>query len=448
MRRPFRVKHSVPLLAVSLLGAGDLFAQAGTQPPAPVPVTRIEERVGGSDMDSPRAVSLSIAQPIAIREALLLLVTGTPFSIVTTENVEGLFSGELKDLSLRQALEAVLFPRGLDYSVDGTVIRVYPQRPVMRLFDVSYLNVRRDWQRETHSRSSPDGQSAVDASAASAARFFDEVEKGVNALLSTAGHAHLDRHNGIVQVTDVAERLDRIGVYLETVHGRAVRQVRLEARVFEVTLNDTAAHTIDWKAVAQRSGEAWVSSLSTAVGVRIVDFTNVLRAIGEQGAVRMLAAPQVLAMNNQPALMRVGTQDVFFTTAAAVGAGGGVERTTTPETVLEGLTMTLTPQIAPDGLVQVAVAPTVTEKTGEARSRQGERVPVLSISEAETLLRVRDGEAVVLSGFLRERSKIVPGQGIGGFFGTQTTASVRAELVILLKVSIVSPAAPLTAEVK
>ena len=446
MRRSFRVKRPVPLLAVCLLGAGDVFAQAGSQPPGPLPVTRLDER-GVADLDTPRAVSLSIAQPIPIREALLLLVTGTPFSIVSTEEAEGLFSGELKDLSLRQALESVLFPRGLDYSVDGTVIRVHPQRPVMRLFDVGYLDVRREWHRTARTSSSPTREAAAEVTASSRGNFFDEIQKGVAALLSSTGQAHVDRHSGVVQVTDLPERLDRIALYLETVHGRAVRQVRLEARIFEVTLNDTAAHTIDWKAVADRSGEGWVSSLKTAVGVRVGDFTNVLRAIGEQGTVRMLAAPQVTAMNNEPAVMRVGTQDVFFTTATAAAAGGGVERLTTPVAVLEGLTMTLIPQIAADGIVQLGVSPTFAEKVGEARSRQGERVPVMTISEADTLVRLRDGEAVVLSGFLQQRTKTLQAQGMSGFFGAQTKASVRAELVILLKVSIVSPRA-LTAEVK
>lgn len=440
MRRPFRVVHSVPLLAVSLLGVADAFGQAGAQPPAPAPVTRIEERAGAADLDAPRAVSLTISQPLALREALLLLVTGTPFSIVTGEHVDGSFSGELKDLSLRQAIEAVLFPRALAYSVEGTVIRVYQQRPVMRLFDVSYLNVRRGWQRTVRSSSSPDKQAAADVHTSVAGSFFDDIEKGVHALLSSAGQAHVDRHNGVVQVTDLPERLDRIGLYLETVHVRAVRQVRLEARVLEVTLTDAAAHAIDWTAVAQQSGEPWALRAGAA-GVRVADFTNVLKAIGEQGTVRMLAAPQIVAMNNEPTLMRLGTQDVFFTTAASEGRGGA-ERLTTPVPMLEGLTMTITPQIAADGIVHLGVSPTLAEKTGDARSRQGERVPVMNISETDTLVRLRDGEAVVFSGFLQERTRTKQGEGIGGFFGTQTKETVKSELVILLKATIVTPAAP------
>ena len=440
MRRPLRVTRSLPLLAVGLLGVAEAFPQSGAQPPPPLPVTRIEDRLAPVDLDTPRTVSLTIAQPLP-------LVTGTPFSIVTSENVDGSFSGELKDLSMRQAIEAVLFPRGLDYSIDGTVIRVHAQRAAMRLFDVSYLNVRRDWQRGVRSTVGVGGEPpAAEMSSAVSGNFFDEIEKGVNALLSPAGRAHVDRHNGVVQVTDVSERLDRVALYLETVHLRAVRQVRLEARVFEVTLSDPAALSIDWQTVASRSGESWIAGRGAAAGVRVADFTNVLKALGEQGSVRMLAAPQVVAMNNEPAVMRMGTQDVFFTTTTAAAVGGGAERISTPVALVEGFTMTVVPQIAADGVVHLSVSPTLTERTGESRSRQGDRVPVMSISEADTLVRVRDGEAVVISGLLQDRTKTKQGEGLAGFFGSQTKETVRSELVILIKATVVTAAAAAAGE--
>ena len=73
-----------------------------------------------ADLDGPRRVSLTISRPMPLRDLLLLLVNGTPLSLVNDEAVDGTFIGDLKDLTMRQALEAVLFPRGLDYDVQGT----------------------------------------------------------------------------------------------------------------------------------------------------------------------------------------------------------------------------------------------------------------------------------------------------------------------------------------
>ena len=87
------------------------------------PVTRIDDRARFADLDGPRLVSLSVSRPMPLQSLLLLLVNGTPFSLVSDEAVSGTFSGDLKDLTMRQALEAVLFPRDLDYDVQGTTVR-------------------------------------------------------------------------------------------------------------------------------------------------------------------------------------------------------------------------------------------------------------------------------------------------------------------------------------
>lgn len=405
-----------------------------------LPVTRLDERTGIADLDSPHAVSLTIGQPLPIKNVLLLLVRGTAFSLVVDEAVDGSFSGELKDLTLRQALDAVLTPQGLAYTADGNLLTVHRPKPSTRFFDVSYLNIRREWRRGISGGSSLPGQPAsVDFSASTGGSYFDEVDRGVAALLSSRGRAHVDRRSGLVQVTDFEERLDRVATYLETMHTRAVRQVRLSARVLEVALGDEGAQAIDWKAVAERSGQPWDAS-GRGAGVLVNDFSAVVSALGEQGRVRTLASPQVLAMNNEPAIMRVGTRDVYFTTATAAAD----DRRSMPSAMMHGLTMTITPHIDAGGMVQLSVSPTYTQKTGDSRSRQGDSVPVVSVAEADTLVRIRDGESILLTGLLQERTTTAPSHGLAGVFGAQRKETVRTELVILLHASIVTPGAPPT----
>ena len=91
---------------------------------------------------------MNVTRPMPLGELLLLLVNGTPLSLVTDNDVTGTFTGDLKDLSMRQALEAVLFPRGFDYDVQGTLVRVFPRKVVTRLFILNSVNVRRTLQRD------------------------------------------------------------------------------------------------------------------------------------------------------------------------------------------------------------------------------------------------------------------------------------------------------------
>lgn len=430
-----------------LQGAGDQPSSGPflPQPPRPgelpvLPATQLADRAA-PDLDGPRRIALSLARPMPLRDMLLLLVNGTPFSLVTDSTVEGTFVGDLKDLTMRQALEAVLFPRGLDYDVQGTLIRVSAHRPETRLFHVNLVNQHRTWQR-TAEGAGPDGRSARISTAGGGDRFED-LETGVRSLLSEGGRVHIDRASGVVQVTDLPDRLDAAGTYLESIELRSLRQVRLDARVFEVTLNDAAAGGIDWSAAGTAGG---LSAAPGPAGQPVGDPAALMKALARQGTVAMIAAPQVLAMNNEPAVMRVGTRRAFFETTSAPDGRGRTQRSSSASTLLEGLTLVVTPQLAGDGAVQLSVAPSYAEKTGETKSAAGDVYPVMRVAEADTVLRVRDGQTIVLSGFLRDRTRSRPGTGLAAYFGASAHETVKSELVILLTPAVIAPASQIAAQ--
>jgi type II secretory pathway component GspD/PulD (secretin) len=78
----------------------------------------------------------------------------------------------------------------------------------------------------------------------------------------------------------------------------------------------------------------------------------------------------------------------------------------------------------------------------------GETFPVLRINEADMMVRVRDGETIVLSGFLENRETTRATTGLAAMFGTHPRTTVKSELVILLTPSIVGPGVPATAAAK
>jgi type II secretory pathway component HofQ len=353
------------------------------------------------DLETAGAVSLSIADPIPIQDALRLLVRGTPFSIALGDGVEGTFSGELKDLALRQALDAMLGPQSLDFTLSGRLITVHPRRPVMRIFDVSYLNVRREWRRTVRGGAPVSNQAAAaELSAWAGTSYYDEIERGIVSLLSPQGRAHVDRRSGIVQVVDYDDRLQRMGTYLDTVHVRAMRQVHLSARVVEVTLSNPS-QGLDWAALAARGGP-WAAR-DRAVGVPADDFGRMLSALAAQGTVRTLASPRVQAMNNEPALMRVSTHDVQFRTETA--DGDSEDPADPADTALHAFTMTITPHIDASGMVQLSVSPSFTGTTGDSRPL-GAVGPVVT-AETDTVVRIRDGESIVLAGLQAGRRELV-----------------------------------------
>jgi MSHA biogenesis protein MshL len=491
---PLYFRRFTYALALLLLAAGPVAAQV--QPPVlpPLAVTQLEERSRVEDLENTRPISLTFSEAVAIKDLLLLLVRDTNLSIVPDGDVEGSFVGELKNLTLRQALETILQPFALDYSVQDNVVRVFRRRVVTRIFDINYVITRRTGSRALGASTAATG-GAVAASAAGvtivgpvapvglgaaanargafgsgggssaevtgsdSGDFFAEFDNGLKTLLSADAKYNLDRKAGLLQVTDYPDRLDKVALYLEAVQLRINRQVQIEARVIEVELEEAFAAGINWNLVLRRAGNSVSLTQRLApstsgvftLGLDINDFSGLLRAFATQGKVNVLSSPKVMAMNNEPALMRVGTQDVFFVTTSQVDAVTGrlLQTTVVPTPITEGVVLSVTPQIAADGVIQMSISPSVTERTGQAVSRLGDTVPILSVREADTLVRVHPGETAVIAGLMQERIRTntakVPLLGdapiVGGLFRREERRRRKTDLVILLTPTIVTPGA-------
>lgn len=396
------------LLAQSLDPTADLADRAQAQATQragqlqTLPLVQLDERTASADLDN-RALSLTFAQSTPIKDVLLLLVRGTNLSIVPDPAIDGAFTGELKNVTVRQALDLILEPRGLGYLVDGSFIRVYRREPETRIFDINYIATERTGSSAV---GGGDGRSAATVTSTIKTDIFAELASGVRALLSDRATFNVDRKAGLVQVTDFPDRLDRVSIYLDAVRDRIHRQAQIDVRVLEIELSDEKATGINWaaagaSAAAAASGTQPASSRPAArsplTRLRVTDANRLLEMLEAQGRVTVLANPRVLTMNNEPAIVRT-----------------------------EAVTLSVTPQIAGDSHLTLSVSPLV-------------KTP--AIAESDMLARVADGETLVVSGFARDReTRERKNVGTsGGWFGRSTVVTRRrVELVILLTPSIVS----------
>jgi type II secretory pathway component GspD/PulD (secretin) len=376
--------------------AAALPASAQTPRMPTLPLTQLEERGPAADLDN-RTFTLTFAQPVPIRDLLLLLVRGTNLSLIPDPAIAGAFIGELKNVTVRRALDSILPPLGLDYRVDAGFIRVFARERDTRIYDINYIAAER-------SATSTLGGGAVDPGAISSASvstvttadLFDDLTKGVQTLLSERATFNVDRKAGLLQVTDFPERLERIADYLDAVEGRVQRQVEFDARIVEIELNDSKAPGVDWRVIA--AGMTAASSIPAAApgrrtltGLRVTDLNRFMGLLGEQGTVNAIQSNRLVTLNNEPAIVRSET-----------------------------LTLSVTPQIASDGVVMLSLTPML-------------KAP--AIAESDTLARVADGETLVISGFTRNREvRERTNLGLRGrWFGRGTVVTQkRVEILILL----------------
>ena len=285
----------------------------------------------------------------------------------------------------------------------------------------------------------------------------------------------------MIWVTDYPHNLNTVASFLETIEGSCQRQVTIQAKILEVILSDDYQQGINWRVIqglprsinlawglTDKSGTrgfpggsgGFVSGTGAtaietpgvfnimpyggifAIGAQgaEVALSDIIESISEQGDVKVLSSPTISTLNNQKAIIRVGDQDVFFITGA-VATESTVTQTVQPMTIDVGIILDVTPQIAEDGTIIMNIHPSITEKTGEKVTPDGQTTfPLLSVRETDTTVRVRDGQTIIIAGLMQEKRQAthtgVPFLQslplLGGLFRHKAETKRTSELVIMI----------------
>ena len=279
------------------------------------------------------------------------------------------------------------------------------------------------------------------------------------------GRMTINRLAGMVQVTSSAKRMKAVDRYLESLRQSVLRQVYIDVKIVEVDLTGDNSLGVDWTkidmgALQLGTGTAFNTSAAGTIvpaasatanydktfpaSFLVKNITALVTALKQQGNVRVVSQPRIRTLNNQSAIVKSGTERTFFTTETIVTTTNGtaiVNTTNTPTTVTEGVVLSVTPQISADNRIAMDVSPVVTRISGVDASPDGKsNAPRLDVKQTSTMVRVGDGETIVIGGLIQEGEeetrREVPGLGsapvIGNLFGTSFASKHRRELVIIL----------------
>lgn len=272
---------------------------------------------------------------------------------------------------------------------------------------------------------------------------------------------------GTILVTAPAAKLAEVETYIQAFEGSIHRQVAIEAKFVEVVLTHDSRFGIDWDAVVSLDGvDLTGRGTSTIGGASTVELTlsggrieTVLQALERQGEVRVLSSPRVSTLNNQRAMINVGTDEVFFTVTrqpilGPTGATIGFSTQVTPQQIAVGILLDVVPQIGPNNTITMNVRPVVTDviRVEEVRLEDGTQVraPVIDRRETDAVVRMRAGETIAIGGLMRTRHEITT-QGIpilkdipllGALFRSRQEREEQRELVIFLTPTVVAGQAP------
>lgn len=257
--------------------------------------------------------------------------------------------------------------------------------------------------------------------------FWKELEDQLKQMLSEKGKIAINKTAGIIQVTDRPPNLKNIESFITNLTEVIHRQVEIEAKICEVILNDQSHLGINWSNVIKRAtrqfdisgatkvtspigGEQVKNSAITGIftsSEKSLDAMVIIDALKEEGDIKIVSQPKVRTLNNQPALIKVGTDTpFFFRTTSYVPGGTGTTITIQeeyPALITVGTILSITPQISTNGWIIMDISPVLSSLADSRESPQKTiTAPVLDIKQSSSLVRVRDGSTVILGGLIND----------------------------------------------
>ena len=461
------------------------------------------------------SLNVSVHQ-IDAREFFMSLAVDSNENMLVHPEVTGLISLELKNVNVPLVLDAVQKVYGYDYKKTEIGYVIYPATLQTRTFKIDRLDLLRQGKSSTYvtsgqtgsSTSGSGGSSSSSMSSSSSAGglsgnqpggnnqsntsaggagartsgssittttetdFWKELDEALHALIAVDKDATvvINRQSGVVIARAKSMQLREIDNFLTTTQNQISRQVILEAKILEVTLNDSHKDGVEWSSIV-RKGLLFAPTPLAATNVYTLvansgsfvagDFTAVVSLLESQGKTNVLSSPRISTLNNQQAIIKVGEDASFVTGISAAIVSGGLTNTVTQPTPIltpyfSGIALDVTPQINDSGDITLHIHPAITEVTskdvkyniGGTLSSTTSTIPTALnvIRETDSIVKAKNGQIIVLGGLMQDR-KTENKEGVFGFsripylgslFRTDTGRNTKTELVILLKATLIS----------
>lgn len=448
------------------------------------------------------------ATEVDAKDFFQAIVRGSRYNVVIHPDVTGQISLSLNNVTLSEALTVVEEVYGYEIIRRGNVVKVFPPGIRTETIALNYLYLKRFGSSSTtinsggvsendpnsgnssngnnNSNSNNNGgnnnqsgnsgsnnqNSGINLYTENESNFWDELKESLTAFVGTGEGRSviISPQAGLVTVRALPQEITAVKKFIAATESHLHRQVIIEAKIMEVTLNDDFQQGIKWSKVLDQVGSADIvySTTGNIVGNVISntiggvntmafskktsgsDFSGVIELLQTQGNVQVLSSPRITATNNQKAVIKVG-EDEYFVTEVSSTTTTGTSTTTTPEVELtpffSGIALDVTPQISKDGSVILHVHPSVTITEEQNKTIQiGSEQLVLplaqsSVRESDTIIRAHSGEVVVIGGLIETYNIDIESKTpilgdipfLGELFKNKSQKSQKRELVIMLK---------------
>jgi type II secretory pathway component GspD/PulD (secretin) len=437
-----------------------------------------------------KKISIHISEEVSLKDVLSTLAKQAGVDLEMATAPEKGISFNAKNVPFIDVIKRIASLIKWRYHIDGACLRLEPDAPFLKNYNVQFLSLRRESKDNvsvaTKLLNSDSGvslsngsESAIQSSMTS--DFWEELATSLNIILmdepSQGGKPPFAIHkqSGILSIYATTKKHEVIGCYLKKLRKITSAQVLIEAKVVEVTLKNEYRSGINWSALKDFSGiqgmiKGMYGGAENATEGLIIkaeqdQMSGILNLMDRFGTTRTLSSPRLTVMNNQPAILKVVENQVYFnikydtyhptSKKQQIGAEPFTNVQSQIQTVPIGLILTVQPSIDLEtGEIIMALRPTISSCAGYmldpavelAALKYGQeiksKIPVVKIDEINSVLRIGN-EMVVLGGMMQEvvrnNQQGLPGlmdNPLSGLFSNKEDNRQVKELVIFLRAEI------------
>jgi type IV pilus assembly protein PilQ len=406
-----------------------------------------------------------------VRDVIKLLAAKAKINIIYGSDVTGTLTLHLSEVPFNEAFRTVLSMMGLATDQVGDNI--------LRVITPAELKAQRT--------ASSTITKVIPLNYAKAALVKTTIDS-VRTAEGRAGASSTDINTNSIIVTESLEGMLATENLINQLDQRP-RQVLIEAKLIEVSLNNELDYGIQWNyGSATTNSNGSVNTIGTTVGPTIAPATPgalpsggvttsgissaggigaggagtgvslaadkifgaltlgriannylvnaTITAAASEGKAKVLSDPKITTLNNQAANINVTTQIPYVTSNVA---STGVQ-TQTVSYVTTGIQLTVTPSINADGRILLIINPNVSQPSVTASANTQTGAPAVDTRNAQTSVLVRDGETIVIGGLisdsLQDTISKIPLLGdipvLGWLFKKKTKIRTRNELLIFV----------------
>jgi len=444
---------------------------------------------------------------VDINSFLLGLVDSTEYNLIVSPDLKLQISLQLKNVTISEVLHALTQIYPVTVKQQDNLFLVSSAETTTAVYTLDYLNIVRNGDSKTriagqsvsggsnqNNRSSDNSGgnqlsggnnvqqiNSSNVETKSETDFWKELTTSLDLIVKDEPKASVvvSPHAGIIVVRSLPQTQELIKKYLNSTQSSLNRQVIIEAKVIEVRLNDGFQAGIDWGKMGTvdwngsgsegsegvytlgQSGQILRQEVSEnplngifSLLYQTNSFSAAIDLLQSQGDVQVLSSPRVSTVNNQKAIIKVGS-DEFFVTDISTTTVTGTSTATTPNVTLtpffSGISLDVTPQVNSQGEIVLHIHPVVSEVTDQPKTLSlGEDQFVLplaltNVRESDSIVRTKSGRIVVIGGLMQntvtEEVNSTPLLGevplLGNLFKQKRQKQIKSELVILLKANLV-----------